>query len=205
VRVLTRTIRRRWHNKDHTQASSFIFRHRRAVVKTLTYFQTTAVKELLWISPGIASPLLRVVPPSEATIAHVFIPGKVSQMSSPFERTLSTSPGSQPSSFTLQTLVEMSSRLVHRNESVFEKWLYPRLMARKERDRNSTNDSWLFSRGPRSCLGRAYTFTSRSNVIGKRAVTVSEPSFFPKRVYNINFILFNTSICHQFAIKTRKI
>ncbi|KIW18531.1 hypothetical protein PV08_02819 [Exophiala spinifera] len=98
-----------------------------AALEKLPYL-TAVIKESLRISPGVASPLPRVVPDSGTTIGGRFIPGR--------------------------TVVEMSSHFVHRNADIFEepnefrpeRWLGPD--ARKL-------ERWLvsFSRGPRSCLG----------------------------------------------------
>ncbi|KIX08873.1 uncharacterized protein Z518_03530 [Rhinocladiella mackenziei CBS 650.93] len=91
-------------------------------------YLTGVIKEALRMSPGVASPLPRVVPAPGVTLADKFIPGG--------------------------TIVEMSSHFVHRNPTLFddadqfkpERWLD---MDGKQLER------WLvsFSRGARSCLG----------------------------------------------------
>lgn len=89
---------------------------------------TATIKESLRVSPGACSPLLRIVPPSGATISGKAISGG--------------------------TIVGMTSVLVHRSPSIFpdpekfdpERWL---------RDDAKRLEQWLvaFSKGPRSCLG----------------------------------------------------
>ncbi|KAF3403033.1 Cytochrome P450 monooxygenase yanH [Talaromyces pinophilus] len=91
-------------------------------------YLTAVIKESLRMSPGVASPLPRVVPSSGAIIHKTFIPGDV--------------------------VVEMSSHFVHRNETIFpnpdefnpDRWL---------ESRGTDLDKWLvaFSTGPRRCLG----------------------------------------------------
>ncbi|EED13527.1 cytochrome P450, putative [Talaromyces stipitatus ATCC 10500] len=91
-------------------------------------YLTAVLKESLRMSPGVASPLPRVVPASGARIGKVFVPGG--------------------------TIVEMSGHFVHRNEAIFpnphgfipDRWLG---------DEGKDLDKWLvaFSKGPRSCLG----------------------------------------------------
>lgn len=89
---------------------------------------TACIKETLRISPGVCSPLLRVVPPTGGMISGKWIPGG--------------------------TIVGMSSVFVHKSSIIFanpdsfepDRWL----------DKDATNlDRWLvaFSKGPRSCLG----------------------------------------------------
>ncbi|PGH08839.1 hypothetical protein AJ79_05843 [Helicocarpus griseus UAMH5409] len=101
---------------------------RLSVLEKLPYL-TAVIKESMRMSPGVASPLPRVVPAAGATISGKFVPGG--------------------------TVVEMSSQFVHRNESVFEKpndFIPDRWMG----DNGQRLDKWLvnFSRGPRQCLGR---------------------------------------------------
>ncbi|KAL1963324.1 hypothetical protein VTN77DRAFT_8445 [Rasamsonia byssochlamydoides] len=91
-------------------------------------YLTAVIKESLRISPGVASPLPRVVPASGATISQKYIPGG--------------------------TVVSMSSHFVHRNPVVFDgpnEFNPDRWLGAKGKDL----DRWLvaFSRGPRSCLG----------------------------------------------------
>ena len=88
---------------------------------------TATVKECLRVSPGVPSPLLRVVPPQGAVIGGKSIPGG--------------------------TFVGMSTVLVHRSNEVFkdahlfnvDRWM----------GQEAGLDQFLvaFSRGPRSCLG----------------------------------------------------
>ncbi|EFW23057.1 benzoate 4-monooxygenase cytochrome P450 [Coccidioides posadasii str. Silveira] len=90
---------------------------------------TAVLKESLRMSPGVASALPRIVPPSGAKISGQFIPGG--------------------------TVVGMSSHFVHRSETVFEKpneFIPDRWLGEK----GSQLDKWLFSfsHGPRSCLGQ---------------------------------------------------
>ncbi|EAS30658.3 uncharacterized protein CIMG_06137 [Coccidioides immitis RS] len=92
-------------------------------------YLTAALKESLRMSPGVASALPRIVPPSGAKISGQFIPGG--------------------------TVVGMSSHFVHRSETVFEKpneFIPDRWLG----DKGSQLDKWLFSfsHGPRSCLGQ---------------------------------------------------
>ncbi|QKX57066.1 uncharacterized protein TRUGW13939_04174 [Talaromyces rugulosus] len=91
-------------------------------------YLTAVIKESLRMSPGVASPLPRVVPSSGATIHKTFIPGDV--------------------------VVEMSSHFVHRNETIFpnpDEFIPDRWLESKVNDL----DKWLvaFSKGPRRCLG----------------------------------------------------
>ncbi|KAB5513113.1 putative P450 monooxygenase [Coniochaeta sp. 2T2.1] len=89
---------------------------------------TATIKESLRMSPGASSPLLRIVPPTGATISGSVIP-----------------PG---------TIVGMSTVLVHMSPEIFEeptklnpnRWLAPGA---------ESLEPWLvaFSKGPRSCLG----------------------------------------------------
>lgn len=89
---------------------------------------TATIKEALRMSPGACSPLLRIVPPTGATISGKPIPGG--------------------------TIVGMSGVLVHKSKAVFadpdtfnpERWL--------RKDAKGL-EQWLvsFSKGPRSCLG----------------------------------------------------
>ncbi|KAL4805653.1 cytochrome P450 [Aspergillus unguis] len=91
-------------------------------------YLTAVIKETLRMSPGVASPLPRVVPDSGAVITKVPIPGG--------------------------TIVSHTSSFVHRNPDVFEdpntfnpdRWLG---------EKGQAMNGWLlsFSRGPRSCLG----------------------------------------------------
>ncbi|KAJ4317379.1 hypothetical protein N0V94_004982 [Neodidymelliopsis sp. IMI 364377] len=94
-------------------------------LETLPYLNAV-IKESLRLSSGVTSGLLRVVPPTGATIAGVAVP-----------------PG---------TIVATGSTFVHYNASLFpspqsftpERWL-----------ENKELDNWLvaFSKGPRMCLG----------------------------------------------------
>ncbi|KAL1989438.1 hypothetical protein VTN49DRAFT_7249 [Thermomyces lanuginosus] len=91
-------------------------------------YLTAVLKESLRMSPGVASPLPRVVPPGGATICKTFIPGG--------------------------TVVEMSSHFVHRDPTIFEKpdeFIPDRWLGENAKDL----EKWLvpFSKGPRSCLG----------------------------------------------------
>ncbi|CRG84223.1 Trichodiene oxygenase [Talaromyces islandicus] len=91
-------------------------------------YLSAVIKESLRMSPGVASPLPRVVPSSGATIHKTFIPGGV--------------------------VAGMSSRFVHRNETIFpnpDEFIPDRWLKLKEKDL----DKWLvaFSNGPRRCLG----------------------------------------------------
>jgi cytochrome P450 len=98
-------------------------------------YLTAVLKESLRISPGVASPLPRVVPAEGATICGTYVPGG--------------------------TVVEMSSYFVHGNASIFktpkqfdpDRWLGPE---------GKDLDKWLvaFSKGPRSCLGLKYVIGS---------------------------------------------
>ncbi|KAL2784370.1 cytochrome P450 [Aspergillus keveii] len=92
-------------------------------------YLTAVIKESLRISPGVASPLPRVVPEGGAIIANTPIPGG--------------------------TIVMHASHFIHRNPEIFsdpdefrpERWLG---------EESHALDKWLlsFSRGPRSCLGQ---------------------------------------------------
>ncbi|KAL3472255.1 cytochrome P450 [Aspergillus californicus] len=92
-------------------------------------YLTAVIKESLRMSPGVASPLPRVVPDSGAVLEKTPIPGG--------------------------TIVAHSSHFVHRNPDIFQnpdefnpdRWLG---------ENGRTLDKWLlsFSRGPRSCLGQ---------------------------------------------------
>jgi hypothetical protein len=89
---------------------------------------TATIKESLRMSPGACSPLLRIVPPSGATISGRFIPGG--------------------------TIVGMTSVLIHQSPSIFaepEKFNPNRWLE----DDAKGLEQWLvaFSKGPRSCLG----------------------------------------------------
>ncbi|RMZ87608.1 hypothetical protein DV736_g5157, partial [Chaetothyriales sp. CBS 134916] len=89
---------------------------------------TATIKESLRYAPGVPSSLLRIVPPTGATIGGRHIPGG--------------------------TAVGMSTVLVHRSSEIFEnpevfdidRWMAPDAAGL---------DKWLvsFSKGPRSCLG----------------------------------------------------
>jgi cytochrome P450 len=97
------------------------------VLETLPLL-TATIKEALRMSPGACSPLLRIVPPTGATISGKTIPGG--------------------------TVVGMSAVLVHKSSAVFadpdafkpERWLGSDAKGLEQ---------WLvsFSKGPRSCLG----------------------------------------------------
>ncbi|KIN06778.1 hypothetical protein OIDMADRAFT_99334 [Oidiodendron maius Zn] len=92
-------------------------------------FLTAVIKESLRISPGVASPLLRVVPTTGATISGSYIPQN--------------------------TVVGMSGCFVHNSEEIFkepnnfnpDRWLEPN---------SASLERWLvaFSRGPRMCMGQ---------------------------------------------------
>ncbi|KAK5994291.1 Cytochrome P450 monooxygenase [Cladobotryum mycophilum] len=92
-------------------------------------FLTAVIKESLRISPGVASPLPRVVPTTGATISGSFIPPN--------------------------TIVGISGIFVHNSEDHFknakefnpDRWLEPN---------SSSLDKWLvaFSKGPRMCIGQ---------------------------------------------------
>lgn len=89
---------------------------------------TATIKETLRMSPGACSPLLRVVPPSGATVSGKSIPGG--------------------------TIVGITSVLVHQSPSIFpvpEKFNPGRWLG----DDAKGLEQWLvaFSKGPRSCLG----------------------------------------------------
>ncbi|KAL4963865.1 cytochrome P450 [Aspergillus stella-maris] len=91
-------------------------------------YLTAVIKESLRISPGVASPLPRVVPESGAVVTGVPIPGG--------------------------TVVGHTGHFVHSNPSIFERpneFIPERWLG----DDAKANDKWLlsFSRGPRSCLG----------------------------------------------------
>lgn len=89
---------------------------------------TATIKESLRMAPGACSPLLRVVPPSGATISGAPIPAG--------------------------TIVGMAATMVHRSPKIFsepgkfvpERWMGPDAKGLEQ---------WLlaFSKGPRSCLG----------------------------------------------------
>ncbi|KAK3703653.1 hypothetical protein LTR37_014349 [Vermiconidia calcicola] len=91
-------------------------------------YLTGVIKESMRMSPGVFSPLPRVVPPVGATLAGEFVPGG--------------------------SVVGMSSHFVHSSEEIFEnsnafdpeRWLGSNAQSL---------DKWLvnFSRGPRMCLG----------------------------------------------------
>ncbi|WEW56407.1 hypothetical protein PRK78_001850 [Emydomyces testavorans] len=92
-------------------------------------YLTAVLKESLRISPGVASALPRVVPPSGTKLSGHFIPGG--------------------------TVVGMSSHFVHRNEAVFDKpneFIPERWLG----EEGKQLDKWLFSfsYGPRSCVGQ---------------------------------------------------
>ncbi|KAF7592485.1 hypothetical protein BBP40_000220 [Aspergillus hancockii] len=89
---------------------------------------TAVIKESLRMSPGVASPLPRVVPSSGAHIDKTFIPGG--------------------------TVVGMSSHFVHRDETIFsspDEFIPERWLNNKGREL----DKWLvaFSKNPQHCLG----------------------------------------------------
>lgn len=89
---------------------------------------TATIKESLRVGPGATSPLLRIVPPSGATIAGIFVPGG--------------------------TIVGMASTFVHQSEDIFAsaakfdpyRWL-------SNDSKGLEHHLVAFSRGPRSCLG----------------------------------------------------
>ncbi|KAL4879870.1 cytochrome P450 [Aspergillus karnatakaensis] len=92
-------------------------------------YLTAVIKESLRISPGVASPLPRVVPASGAVIDGTPIPGG--------------------------TIVAHASHFVHRNAEIFanpDEFIPERWMG----EEGKKLDKWLlsFSRGPRSCLGQ---------------------------------------------------
>ncbi|KAL4734950.1 cytochrome P450 [Aspergillus similis] len=92
-------------------------------------YLTAVIKESLRMSPGVASPLPRVVPKSGAVITKTHIPGG--------------------------TIVSQSSHFVHTNPDIFEdphSFIPERWLGEK----GKSLDKWLlaFSRGPRSCLGQ---------------------------------------------------
>ncbi|KAL2819577.1 cytochrome P450 [Aspergillus cavernicola] len=92
-------------------------------------YLTAVIKESLRMSPGVASPLPRIVPESGAVIEHTPIPGG--------------------------TIVAHASHFVHRNPDIFanpDEFIPDRWLGEQGR----TLDKWLlsFSRGPRSCLGQ---------------------------------------------------
>ncbi|OBT92925.1 hypothetical protein VE01_08929 [Pseudogymnoascus verrucosus] len=92
-------------------------------------FLTAVIKESLRISPGVASPLLRVVPATGATVTGAYIPPN--------------------------TIVGMSGTFVHSSKAIFknpetfdpERWL--------KKD-SASLEKWLvaFSKGPRMCMGQ---------------------------------------------------
>jgi cytochrome P450 len=97
---------------------------------------TATIKESLRVSPGACSPLLRIVPPSGATINGSFIPGG--------------------------TIVGMSSYFAHYSPTIFsnpEKFDPYRWLSSPSTTSSSSSaeslDKYLvpFSKGPRSCLG----------------------------------------------------
>ncbi len=89
---------------------------------------TGTIKEALRMSPGVASPCLRVVPATGATISNSRIKGG--------------------------TIVGMSGTFVHNSGEIFEKpniFDADRWLAKESK----SLDQWIvaFSKGPRSCLG----------------------------------------------------
>jgi len=95
---------------------------------------TATIKEALRVSPGVASPLLRVVPPQGATICSHFIPGG--------------------------TTVGISGIFVHSSPTIFPepdvftpaRWL-PSSSSSTTAVKDLEKHLVAFSRGPRSCLG----------------------------------------------------
>lgn len=111
------------------------------VLEKLRYLNAV-IKESLRLSSGVVSGLLRVVPPSGATIAGANVPpGVRGHLFGLIEDTNNS-----------QTIVSCGSIFVHYNAGIFadpdkfipERWL-----------ESSELDHWLvaFSRGPRACLG----------------------------------------------------
>ncbi|KAL4944118.1 hypothetical protein BDV06DRAFT_233850 [Aspergillus oleicola] len=91
-------------------------------------YLTAVIKESLRISPGVASPLPRVVPEAGAVVTGVPIPGG--------------------------TVVGHTAHFVHSNPTIFDRpdeFIPERWMGEDAK----ANEKWLlsFSRGPRSCLG----------------------------------------------------
>ncbi|KAL4813780.1 cytochrome P450 [Aspergillus spinulosporus] len=102
-------------------------------------YLTAVIKESLRMSPGVASPLPRVVPKSGAVITKTHIPGG--------------------------TIVSQSSHFVHTNPDIFEdphSFIPERWLGEK----GKSLDKWLlaFSRGPRSCLGQQCVYSSHWTV-----------------------------------------
>lgn len=104
------------------------------------------IKESLRISPGVASPLLRVVPATGATVTGAYIPPHVSHG---FSKNLSLTTNVS------QTIIGMSGTFVHSSKAIFknpetfdpERWL--------QKD-SASLEKWLvaFSKGPRMCMGQ---------------------------------------------------
>ncbi|KAL5050939.1 hypothetical protein BDW71DRAFT_215080 [Aspergillus fruticulosus] len=92
-------------------------------------YLTAVIKESLRMSPGVVSPLPRVVPRSGATITQTHVPGG--------------------------TIVSHSSHFVHSNPDIFED-AHSFIPERWLGEKGKLLDKWLlaFSRGPRSCLGQ---------------------------------------------------
>lgn len=112
-------------------------------LESLPYLNAV-IKESLRMSSGVVSGLLRVVPPTGATINGITVPAEVNRLIAltNFKRLADS----------LQTIVSCGSTFVHYNASIFPEPnnFHP------ERWTGSTElDNWLvaFSRGPRMCLG----------------------------------------------------
>jgi cytochrome P450 len=112
-------------------------------LESLPYLNAV-IKESLRLSSGVVSGLLRVVPPTGATITGVTVPPEV--RCNPNSRKLFGVIDN------LQTIVSCGSTFVHYNATIFpepDKFIPERWLESNELD------NWLvaFSRGPRGCLG----------------------------------------------------
>jgi cytochrome P450 len=112
-------------------------------LESLPYLNAV-IKESLRLSSGVVSGLLRVVPPTGATITGVTVP--------PGVRCKSNSREPFGLINNLQTIVSCGSTFVHYNATIFpepDKFIPERWLESNELD------NWLvaFSRGPRGCLG----------------------------------------------------
>lgn len=121
----------------------------------LTKPKTAVIKEGLRLSSGIPGILPRVVPPQGALVKNKFIPGGVrAPQETPHRIRFTLALARTDPLFLTQTIVSISTRIIHDNPSLFPKpasFSPDRWLGEKGKELERWNVS--FSKGPRQCIG----------------------------------------------------